>query len=311
MNLTDKNILLTGGAGFLGSFVVEKLLTRGVKPENIRIPRRNETDLRLYENCNKVLDGIDVVIHLAANVGGIGYNLKYPGQLIYDNAVMGLNLMEASRQSGIEKFVQAGTVCSYPKFTQVPFKEESFWDGYPEETNAPYGIAKKLLLVQAESYRKQYNFNAIYLIPVNLFGPRDHFDIEDSHVIPALILKFFNAKKRGDKSVTVWGTGNPTREFLYVQDAAEGIVLATEKYDKADPVNLGSGFEVKIYDLVYLIKELAGFDGEVIWDETKPDGQPKRMLDVDKAKNEFGFIAKTGFDEGLKSTINWFIDNQS
>jgi len=311
MNLAKKNILLTGGAGFLGSFVVENLLTRGVKPENIRIPRRNETDLRLYENCKKVLDGIDVVIHLAANVGGIGYNLKYPGQLIYDNAVMGLNLMEASRQSGIEKFVQVGTVCSYPKFTQVPFKEESFWDGYPEETNAPYGVAKKLLLVQAESYRKQYNFNAIYLIPVNLFGPRDHFDIEDSHVIPALILKFFNAKKRGDISVTVWGTGNPTREFLYVQDAAEGIVLATEKYDKPGPVNLGSGFEVKIYDLVYLIKELAGFDGEVIWDETKPDGQPKRMLDVDKAKNEFGFVAKTGFEDGLKSTINWFIDNQS
>jgi len=217
----------------------------------------------------------------------------------------------ASRLSGIKKFVQVGTVCSYPKFTQVPFKEESFWDGYPEETNAPYGVAKKLLLVQAESYRKQYNFNAIYLIPVNLFGPRDHFDVEDSHVIPALILKFFNAKKRGDKSVTVWGTGNPTREFLYVQDAAEGIILATEKYDKPDPVNLGSGFEVKIYELVYLIKELVGFDGEVIWDETKPDGQPKRMLDVDKAKNEFGFVAKTGFEEGLKSTITWFIDNQS
>jgi len=311
MNLTDKNILLTGGAGFLGLFVVEKLLDRGVKQENIRIPRRNETDLRLFDNCKKVLDGIDVVIHLAANVGGIGYNLKYPGQLIYDNAVMGLNMMEASRLSGIEKFVQVGTVCSYPKFTQVPFKEESFWDGYPEETNAPYGVAKKLLLVQAESYRKQYNFNAIYLIPVNLFGPRDHFDVEDSHVIPALILKFFNAKKGGDKSVTVWGTGNPTREFLYVQDAAEGIVLATEKYDKPDPVNLGSGFEVKIYDLVYLIKELVGFDGEVIWDETKPDGQPKRMLDVDKAKNEFGFVAKTEFEEGLKSTITWFIDNQS
>lgn len=311
MNLANKNILLTGGAGFLGSFVVEKLLDRGVKPENIKIPRRNETDLRLYENCKNVLDGIDVVIHLAANVGGIGYNMKYPGQLIYDNAVMGLNLMEASRQSGIEKFVQVGTVCSYPKFTQVPFKEESFWDGYPEETNAPYGVAKKLLLVQVQSYRKQYNFNAIYLIPVNLFGPRDHFDIEDSHVIPALILKFFNARKRGDKSVTVWGTGNPTREFLYVQDAAEGIVLATEKYDKPDPVNLGSGFEVKIYDLVYLIKELVGFDGEVIWDETKPDGQLKRMLDVDKAKNEFGFVAKTGFEEGLKSTITWFIDNQS
>ncbi len=311
MNLANKNILLTGGAGFLGSFVVEKLLDRGVKQENIRIPRKNETDLRLFDNCKNVLDGIDVVIHLAANVGGIGYNIKYPGQLLYDNAVMGLNLMEASRQSGIEKFVQVGTVCSYPKFTQVPFKEESFWDGYPEETNAPYGVAKKLLLVQAESYRKQYNFNAIYLIPVNLFGPRDHFDVEDSHVIPALILKFFNAKKRGDKSVTVWGTGNPTREFLYVQDAAEGIILATEKYDKPDPVNLGSGFEVKIYDLVYLIKELVGFDGEVIWDETKPDGQPKRMLDVDKAKNEFGFIPKTGFEEGLKSTITWFIDNQS
>jgi len=311
MNLANKNILLTGGAGFLGSFVVEKLLDRGIKQENIRIPRRNETDLRLFDNCKNVLDGIDVVIHLAANVGGIGYNMKYPGPLIYDNAVMGLNLMEASRLSGIKKFVQVGTVCSYPKFTQIPFKEESFWDGYPEETNAPYGIAKKLLLVQAESYRKQYNFNAIYLIPVNLFGPRDHFDVEESHVIPALILKFFNAKKMGDKSVTVWGTGNPTREFLYVQDAAEGIILATEKYDKPDPVNLGSGFEVKIYDLVYLIKELVGFDGEVIWDETKPDGQPKRMLDVDKAKNEFGFVAKTGFEGGLKSTITWFIDNQS
>ncbi|MER3446553.1 MAG: GDP-fucose synthetase [Candidatus Dadabacteria bacterium] len=307
--LRDKRILITGGAGFLGSFVVEKLLQRGARRENLRIPRSKDCDLRIWQNCIRAVDGIDVVIHLAARVGGIGFNMRYPAELFYNNAIMGIQLMEAARQSGAEKFVAVGTVCSYPKFTPVPFREEDLWNGYPEETNAPYGIAKKMLLVQAESYRRQYGFNAIYLIPVNLYGPRDHFDPEDAHVIPALIARFSNAKINGEERVIAWGTGNASREFLYVEDAAEGIVLATERYEGKEPVNIGSGKEISIRDLVYLIKDIVGYSGDVIWDTSRPDGQPKRRLDTSRAKFEFGFEAKTPFEEGLCRTVNWYREN--
>ncbi len=308
-DISSKRILLTGGSGFLGSFVVDELISRGVKRENIVIPRSSDLDLRKWENCQSAVKDADVVIHLAARVGGIGFNLKFPAELFYDNAIMGIQLMEAARLSGVEKFVAVGTVCAYPKFTPVPFKEENLWDGYPEETNAPYGVAKKALLVQAQSYRKQYGFNAIYLVPVNLYGPGDHFDPEDAHVIPALILKFFDAKLRGLDKVVAWGTGSPSREFLYVKDAARGIVMATEGYDKADPVNLGSGEEIRIKDLVNMIKEMVGYEGELEWDTTRPDGQPKRKLDVSKAMEEFGFQSETSFKEGLAKTIEWYKEN--
>ena len=308
-DFVSKKILLTGGSGFLGSFVSEELVARGVKRDNIIIPRSRDLDLRKWENCLQAVEGADIVIHLAAKVGGIGYNLKFPGELFYDNAVMGIQLMEAARRAGVEKFVAVGTVCAYPKFTPVPFKEENLWDGYPEETNAPYGVAKKALLVQAESYRKQYGFNAIYLIPVNLYGPGDRFDPEDAHVIPALILKFYDAKERGLKKVTAWGTGNPSREFLYVKDAARGIVLAAERYEKSGPVNLGSGEEIMIGELVYMIKELVGYEGEVEWDTSRPDGQPRRRLDVSKAKEEFGFESEISLMEGLVETIEWYRKN--
>jgi GDP-L-fucose synthase len=304
--LKNKRILVTGGAGFLGSFIIAKLLERGVVRENLRIPRSGDCDLRVWDNCVRVVDSADIVIHLAARVGGIGFNMKYPAELFYDNAIMGIQLMEAARRAGVQKFVAVGTVCSYPKFTPTPFKESDIWNGYPEETNAPYGLAKKMLVVQAQSYRKQYGFNAIYLVPVNLYGPRDHFDPEDAHVIPALILKFFDAKNRGEKRVTAWGTGEVSREFLYVEDAAEGIILATERYEKTDPVNIGCGKEIKIKDLVDLIKEMVGYTGEVVWDRSKPDGQPRRMLDISMAELEFGFKAKTTFDAGLKKTIDWY-----
>jgi len=307
--LSSKRILLTGGSGFLGSCIVDELISRGVQRGNIVIPRSSDLDLRKWENCMTAVKDTDVVIHLAAKVGGIGFNLKFPGELFYDNAIMGIQLMEAARQLGVGKFVAIGTVCAYPKFTPIPFREENLWDGYPEETNAPYGVAKKALLVQAQSYRKQYDFNAIYLVPVNLYGPRDHFDPEDAHVIPALILKFFDAKQRGLEKVTAWGTGNPSREFLYVEDAARGIVMATEKYDKGDPVNLGSGEEIRIKDLVYMIKDMVGYEGEVEWDTARPDGQPKRRLDVSKAKEEFGFESETSFKEGLAKTIQWYKEN--
>ena len=302
----NKKILVTGGAGFLGSFIVEQLKERGVNEENIRIPRSRDIDLRRWDNCVEVVKDIDVVIHLAARVGGIGYNQKYPATLFYDNAIMGIQMMEAARQEGIEKFVAVGTICAYPKFTPVPFKEEDLWNGYPEETNAPYGLAKKMMLVQSQAYRQQYGFNAIYLLPVNLYGPRDNFDLESSHVIPALIKKIFDAKKSGEDYIVVWGTGKATREFLYVEDAAEGVILATERYNKSEPVNLGSGFEISIKELVELIAELAGFDGELRWDTSKPDGQPRRCLDVSKAKEEFGFEAKVYFREGLEKTIEWY-----
>ena len=308
MQLKTKKILVTGGAGFLGSFVVEKLLVLGVPKKNIFIPRSKDLDLRKLENCIRAVRNQDIVIHLAGNVGGIGYNRENPGVLFYDNLIMGVQLMEAARQAEVEKFVAIGTVCSYPKFTPVPFRETNLWNGYPEETNAPYGLAKKMLLVQSQSYRQQYDFNAIYLLPVNLYGPRDNFDPKTSHVIPALIKKIVDSKKTGKKYIDVWGTGKASREFLYVEDCAEGIVLATEKYNKPDPVNLGANREIKIKDLVKIICKLINFKGEVRWDKTKPDGQPKRMTDATLAKKEFGFGSKTSIEEGLKETINWYLD---
>lgn len=306
-SLKDKNILVTGGAGFLGTYIVDYLKKR--QPKKVIIPRSKEFDLRKEEVCKEIVKGIDVVIHLAANVGGIGYNKENPGALFYDNLVMGVHLMEEARKAGVEKFIGLGTICQYPKYTQVPFKEEELWNGYPEETNAPYGLAKKMLLVQSQAYRQQYGFNAIHLMPVNLYGPGDNFDLESSHVIPALIKKFVDSKKRGDKFVIIWGTGKPTREFLYVEDAAEAIVLAAERYNKPDPVNIGSSFEISIKDLGELIKKLIQFKGEIVWDKTKPDGQPRRKLDTSRAMKEFGFKSKTSFEIGLEKTIEWYKSN--
>jgi len=302
----DKRVAVTGGAGFLGSNVVRKLRERGC--EHVFIPRSKDYDLREKEAIVKMYEDSrpDIVIHLAAVVGGIGANQKYPGKFFYDNAIMGIQLIEQGRQFGIEKFVCIGTICAYPKYTPVPFKEENLWNGYPEETNAPYGLAKKMLLVQLQAYRQQYGFNGIYLLPVNLFGPRDNFDPEYSHVIPAIIKKFVDAKHQGDKKIVAWGTGEATREFLYVEDAAEGIVLAAERYNKPDPVNLGAGEEIKVRDLVYLIKELTGFEGGVEWDFSQPDGQPRRRLDTSRAKREFGFEARMSFEQGLANTIAWY-----
>jgi GDP-L-fucose synthase len=305
-DLRNKKILVTGGAGFLGSFLIKKLKERGVSEQNIRIPRSKDVDLGRWENCLKAVKDMDIIIHLAARVGGIGYNQAYPASLFYDNAIMGIQMMEAARQEAVEKFVAVGTVCAYPKFTRVPFKEEDLWNGYPEETNAPYGLAKKMLLVQSQAYRRQYGFNAIFLLPVNLYGPGDNFDLESSHVIPALIRKFIEAIQDNRGVVEVWGTGEASREFLYVEDAAEAIVLATERYNKPEPVNIGAGFEIKIKDLVKLIAELTGFSGEIKWDSTKPDGQPRRRLDVSRAEKEIGFKAKTDFREGLRKTIEWY-----
>lgn len=302
----NKKVVVTGGAGFLGSNVVKKLITLGVK--DIVIPRSNTYDLRSKEACAMVVKGADLVIHLAANVGGIGYNREYPGTLFYDNLLMGVHMMEESRKAGVKKFVAIGTICAYPKFAPIPFNERDLWDGYPEETNAPYGLAKKMMLVQSTAYRDQYNFNSIFLLPVNLYGPGDNFEPGSSHVIPALIKKFVEAKKNGLNRVEVWGDGSATREFCYVEDAAQGILLATEKYDKSDPVNIGAGFEISIKDLAEKIKSLAGYTGEIIWDTSKPNGQPRRMLDVSRAASEFGFTAKTTFDEGLSKTVNWYID---
>ncbi|MBI5413746.1 GDP-L-fucose synthase [Candidatus Peregrinibacteria bacterium] len=308
LDLKDKKILVTGGAGFLGSYVVDVLKKRGVPEKAITVPRSGKFDLRDMFVCKKVVQGQDVIIHLAAKVGGIGFNREHPGQLFYDNAIMGIQLMEAARQAGVKKFVQVGTICSYPRITPVPFKEEDLWNGYPEETNAPYGLAKKMLLVQAQAYRQEYGFNAIYLLPVNLYGPGDNFDPQSSHVIPALIKKVYDAKKEGKKSVEIWGTGKASREFLYVEDAAEAIVLATEKYDESEPVNIGAGFEITIGKLVEKVCKFMGFDGEIRWNRLKPDGQPRRMLDVNRAKHEFGSIAKVDFDKGLQQTIKWYIE---
>jgi len=303
---TRRRVVVTGGAGFLGSRVVAKLKERGC--EHVFIPRSKEYDLREKEAIVRLYKNVkpDIVIHLAAVVGGIGANQKYPGKFFYDNAIMGIQLIEQARQLGIEKFVCVGTICAYPKYTPIPFKEDNLWNGYPEETNAPYGLAKKILLVQLQAYRQQYGFNGIYLLPVNLYGPGDNFDPEFSHVIPAIIKKLVDARDRGDEKIVAWGTGEATREFLYVDDAAEGIVLATERYNKPDPVNLGAGREIKVKDLVYLIKELVGFQGEVEWDTSRPNGQPRRMLDTARAKREFGFEAKMTFEEGLANTISWY-----
>jgi len=306
----NKRILLTGGAGFLGSHIVENLVqTRGVSESQITVLRSKDSDLRVYNNCMKAAENADIIIHLAARVGGIGFNQKNPGTLFYDNIIMGTQLMEAARLAKVEKFVQIGTVCAYPKFTPPPFREEDLWNGYPEETNAPYGIAKKSLLVMAQAYRQQYGMNVIYLLPVNLYGPKDNFDLESSHVIPALIRKFVEADERGEKEVEVWGTGQASREFLYVEDAAEGIILATEKYNKAEPVNLGTGREITIKDLVTLIGQLTSFSGQIVWNTSKPDGQPRRSLDTSRAKREFGFEAKTSFVSGLQKTIEWYRQN--
>jgi GDP-L-fucose synthase len=305
----NKKVLLTGGAGFLGSHLLENLVDkRGVSEDQVIIPRSEEADLRVWENCKKTTKDVDIVIHLAARVGGIGFNQKYPGTLFYDNIMMGAQLMEAARIGGVKKFVQVGTVCAYPKFNPVPFKEENLWDGYPEETNAPYGIAKKALLVMAQAYRKQYAMDIIYLLPVNLYGPKDNFDLESSHVIPALIRKFCAAVEKGEKTVVVWGTGRVSREFLYVKDAAEGIIRAAESYNKPDPVNLGTGKEITIKLLVELIAQLIGFDGQIIWDTAKPDGQPRRCLDVSRAKKEFDFESSTTLTLGLQKTIEWYKD---
>lgn len=302
----DKRVLVTGGAGFLGSYVVEKLRDRGC--ERIDAPRKRDFDLREKEDVIRLFDRArpEIVIHLAAVVGGIGANRRHPALFFYDNAIMGIQLMEHARRFGVQKFVCVGTICAYPKLTPVPFREENLWNGYPEETNAPYGLAKKMLLVQAQASRQEYGFNAIYLLPVNLHGPRDNFDPEASHVIPALIRKFMEAKLQGEPKIVAWGTGKASREFLYVEDAAEGILLAAEHYDKAEPVNLGSGEEITIRELVYLIKELAGYGGEIEWDASQPDGQPRRCLDTSRAECEFGFKARTSLRAGLLNTIRWY-----
>ncbi len=306
----NKKVVVTGGAGFLGSRVVEKIQTKS--PGEIVIPRSAHYDLRNLDACKKIVKDADIVIHLAAKAGGIGFNQKYPGELFFDNIMMGVQLMDEARKAGVDKFVSFGTVCEYPKLTPVPFKEEDLWNGYPEETNAAYGLAKKMGLVQAQAYRQQYGLNAIHLMPVNLYGPGDpgFFDPEQSHVMPDMIRKFLNAKERGDIFVSLWGTGKASREFLYIDEAAEAIVLATEKYDKPEPVNIGSSFEITIKDLAETIKKITGFEGEIVWDTTKPDGQPRRKLDVSRAKKEFGFVSKTSFEEGLQKTLDWYLKNR-
>jgi GDP-L-fucose synthase len=302
----DTRFMVTGGSGFLGRSVVEGLTRRGAT--SISIPRSRDYDLRREGDIARALGEHrpEVIIHLAAVVGGIGANRANPGKFFYDNLAMGVQLMEQARVSGVRKFVAVGTVCAYPKFAQVPFREDALWDGYPEETNAPYGLAKKMLLVQAQAYRQQYGFNAIYLLPVNLYGPRDNFDPESSHVIPALIKKCLEAEREGRPTIEVWGTGSATREFLYVDDCAEGILLATERYEKPEPLNLGTGREISIKDLVHTIAQLTGYRGQIQWDDTKPDGQPRRGLDVSRALTELGFRAKTPLEDGLRRTVEWY-----
>ena len=310
MQWASTRVLVTGGAGFLGTALVDTLRARGCR--DITIPRSREYDLResdavvrLYETARP-----QVVIHLAATVGGIGANRGNPGRFFYDNAIMGIQLMERARRSGVEKFVALGTVCAYPKFTPMPFKEDDLWNGYPEETNAPYGLAKKMLLVQCQAYRAQYGFNAIFLLPVNLYGPRDNFDLQSSHVIPAMIRKFLAAKEHGAATVVLWGDGSPTREFLHVEDAAEAIALATERYDGPEPVNVGSGQEISIRELAELISSEVGFRGEIVWDTSQPNGQPRRQLDVSRAESLFGFRARRPFRDGVRQTIDWFLKHR-
>lgn len=306
----DKRVLVTGGHGFLGSHLVEKLESLGA---SVIAPTHEQYDLVDRDQIIKMYEEkpCDMVIHLAAVVGGIGINSKHPGKFFYENLMMGVQLIEYARQKNIEKFVALGTVCAYPKIIPIPFKEDDIWNGYPEETNAPYGLAKKMMLVQSQSYRQEYGYNSIFLLPVNLYGPRDNFNPESSHVIPALIKKCIDARDNGDDFIEVWGTGSASREFLFVKDAVEGIILAAEKYDSSDPVNLGSSNEIKIKDLVELIVKLTDFKGEIRWDKTKPDGQPRRKLDVSRAKKEFGFESQVSFENGLKETIKWYEANRS
>lgn len=302
----DRRVCVTGGAGFLGSFIIEKLRQRGA--QQIFIPTIEKYDLVDGASIDQMLDDShpDIIIHLAAQVGGIGANRKHPADFFYNNLMMGVQLMHKAWQRKIEKFVALGTVCAYPKFTPVPFKEENLWNGYPEETNAPYGLAKKMLLVQSQAYRQQYGFNSIFLLPVNLYGPRDNFHEENAHVIPDMIRKCIEAEQQGKSEIVLWGDGSPTREFLFVEDAAEGILLATEKYNNSEPVNLGSGNEISIKDLSALIARLTGYSGKIVWDKSKPNGQPRRGLDVSRAEKEFGFKAKMTFEEGLRRTIEWY-----
>lgn len=306
LDLTGKNICVTGGNGFLGRHLVAQLEKKGCA--KIFIPRIEDYDLVKIQDIKRMYEdsGAEIVIHLAAVVGGIGANRENPGKYFYDNLMMGVQLIEEARKRGVEKFVALGTICCYPKFTPVPFREDDVWNGYPEETNAPYGLAKKMLLVQSQAYRRQYGFNSIFLMPVNLYGPGDNFDPGTSHVIPALIKKCCDAMDLEKDEITVWGTGKATREFFYVEDAARGIIMAAENYDRSDPVNLGAGFEISIKDLVHLIADLCGFDGHIMWDRSKPDGQPRRCLDTTRAEEEFGFKAEMDFREGLKNTIDWY-----
>jgi len=306
VELEDKRILVTGGAGFLGRQVIAQLEKAGASRDKIAVPRSRDFNLTQLEACQKVVQNQDIIIHLAAHVGGIGLNREKPAELFYDNLMMGTQLIHSAHEAGVEKFVCVGTICAYPKFTPVPFKEDDLWNGYPEETNAPYGIAKKALLVQLQAYRDQYGFNGIYLLPVNLYGPEDNFNPNSSHVIPALIRKVHEAQKRGDRTLPVWGDGSPTREFLYSTDAALGIVMATQDYDKPDPVNLGTNAEISIRKLVETICKLMEFEGEIVWQTDKPNGQPRRCLDTTRAKQEFGFEAQMSFEQGLKNTIDWY-----
>lgn len=306
MDWSAKKVLVTGGSGFLGSRVVKFLEE---KSANVIIPKSEEYDLRLRENCEKITADIDYVFHLAAKVGGIGLNQEKPGELFYDNLVMGVNLMEESRKNNVSKFVALGTICSYPKFTPLPFSEKSIWDGYPEETNAPYGLAKKMLLVQSQAYRQQYNFHAITVFPTNLYGPNDNFDESSSHVIPAIIKKVFDAKNNDQNFISLWGDGSPTRDFLYVDDAAQGLILSAEKYDKPDPINLGSGVEISIRELAEKILNLMNEDLEIKWEVEKPNGQPRRCVSIEMAKREIDFKPQISLDDGLKRTIDWYKEN--
>lgn len=311
MEIAKQKILVTGGKGFLGRYVVKNLIRNGASEKNIIVPRSKEFDLRKSSDCKKIVQNIDIVIHLAGNVGGIGKNLRFPGTLFYENAIMGIQLIHESMLAGVKKIVIIGTVCSYPKYTPVPFSEDSLWIGYPEETNAPYGLAKKILLVQSQAYRAEFGLNSIYLLPVNLYGPGDNFDQQSSHVIPALIRNMFEAKKNNQQWVEAWGDGSPTREFLYVDDAARAIVLATQKYNKPEPVNLGSGKEISIKELAILIAKLMNFKGKIMWNTTKPNGQPRRLLDTSRAYSEFRFESKVSLQTGLKHTIQWFYKQNS
>ena len=304
----NKEILVTGGSGFLGSFVVEKLSQNGVLRKNIRVPRSSSCDLRIFENCQRAVSNRDLVIHLAASLGGIEYNRNYPGTLFYDNSIMGIQLMEAARLEGVDKFVVIGSVCSYPKEVPIPTKEEHLWVGYPEESNAAYGLSKKMLLVQAQAYKQEFDFNAIFLLLANMYGPRDNFDLQKSHVIPALIRKMLEAERKSE-NVVLWGTGKATRDFLYVEDAAEAILLATEEYDDSEPLNIASGSEISIKDLASLIQGLTGYTREIVWDTSKPDGQPRRLFDITRARSKIGFEAKTSLEKGLRRTVEWYLEN--